>query len=160
MLMWPSLRVQGSVVALLLAANASAFELEGMAPGMQVTPEMVKGCALVKDLDTGMPLFRCESTLEGDPAELRLVVLDNKLIGIEYVVENARTERILEALTKRYGEPVKTHLNIEAHVWLNQEEVMGIGKFEYPHGYVLTLYNRRLLHEAQAAMKGRVKKGF
>jgi hypothetical protein len=137
---------------------ASAFEIKGYAPGMDIAAIDTSACRSDANVDSGVPGFRCDTTLAGDKAELRLAVFEAKVIAVIFRVENALMAPTLDALSQKYGRPAKSNQFIEDYHWSKGDVTMGIAERRVTSGYQVMIVDLALFHRASAAAAEKAKK--
>ena len=150
------------LVAILLglfAAAADAFEIKGYTPGMSLTSAIIKDCEAIPDADSGVPGYRCQTTLGGDQAVLRLVVFDEQLVAAIWTVENGNFRAMLDALSEKFGHPRQSNRYIEAYNWHEGRQSLTIKQNSVERKrYSVLLVDFNLYDRAKAPQKEKAKK--
>jgi hypothetical protein len=148
-------------VALGFSSTAAAFDVKGYAPGMDAANLDLTACEKVSNADSGVPGFRCDRTLGGDSAELRIGVFDDKVVLLTFIVRNGRMTATRDALIEKFGAPVQPNRYIETYQWSGGGQVMAIKENRQnrpDQGYTVLLYDRMLFDKAKAAAGSKAKK--
>jgi hypothetical protein len=147
-----------AIAAVGLAGPAAAFEVKGYTPGMEISKVDLAACEKIANADSGVPGFRCDTTLGGDKAELRLLVFEGTVVGMVFKVPDGRMTPTLDALSQKYGRPVQPNRNLEEYNWRKGELEMTIKDNRVTRSYQLLLVDFELFRKAQAANADKAKK--
>jgi hypothetical protein len=139
-------------------SSATAIEIKGMSPGMDMSALDLTACQTVADVDSGMPGYSCNSTLGGEPARMRIAVYKNKVVAVMFAVENGQMGPTKAALTEKYGEPSQPNQFMQKFQWVNGSTFLQIEGKLLGRGYSITLLDFALFKLAQADAKEKVKK--
>jgi hypothetical protein len=145
-------------MALFLTNTATAFELKGIASGANLDTVDLKACRAVPDADSGIPGYRCDSTFGGAPANMSLVVADEKIVGVKIIVEGELMLPILEALQEKYGSPRKANRFIEDYTWTAGEKFLSLKESRIGRGYTVLTADLALYRAVINKRKNSVKR--
>lgn len=132
---------------------AQAFEVKGVRPGMDMPRALNKQCEKRGDVDSGVPGYVCKTTLGGYPATLSYGVYEQRVAFVIFKVRRGQMLPVLDALSERYGKPVKDNPYIEEYDWSDAEEIMTIRQTIGGQGFSLAMMNRKLFQAARQASK-------
>lgn len=148
------------LVAALLAIFSSyvfSFEVKGYKLGMDASGLDVKDCSPVKDADSGVPGFRCQTTLGGENAELRLLVFDDRLVGFIFRLKNAHMQPVFDALTEKYGRPAQPNRYMQDYTWSTGGQLLSIKERRIDRGYSVLGLDQPLFENARKANAQKAK---
>jgi hypothetical protein len=135
-----------------------AFELKGYKPGMKLADIDLNGCQQLANADSGVPGYRCNTTLGGEEAVVRLAIFEEQLVAAIFTVEAGQFGAMLDALSEKYGRPSKRNRFIEDYDWHQGQEYLGIKQNTIKRGYRVLMLNFSLYDRAKAAQKEKAKK--
>jgi hypothetical protein len=103
--------------ALVCASYANAFEVQGYSPGMSIPPRIERECAKVRNVDSGIPGYRCSSILGGEAAILKIAVFEDKVVAVIFIVQNGHMSPMLKAFREKYGPPTQRYRHNKDYHW-------------------------------------------
>jgi hypothetical protein len=145
-----------AVLSTVTPSPATAFEVKGYTPGMEISKVDLTGCTKIDNADSGVPGFRCDTTLGGDKAQLRLTVFEGKVVGVIFIVREGRMTPTLDALSQKYGRPSKRNRYSEEYDWTSGDIWMTIS--EEGRGYSVLVVDHALSKRERAAAANKAKK--
>jgi hypothetical protein len=145
--------------SLVCGSHAGAFEVQGYSPGMPVPPHVERECVKVKNVDSGVPGYRCNSTLAGEPAVLKIAVFQDKVAGVIFILENGHIGPMLQILKQRYGSPEQPNRHNADYRWskgsmflfIKQLHIGGSRGGFRDWGYTVVLADSDLFNQASKA---------
>lgn len=104
-----------------------------------------------------MPGYACDTTVGGDPASVRVLVFEGKVVGVIFTTKNAHMKPILDALSEKYGRPTQSNRYIENYNWRNGRLTMSLKEKKLDRGYDILLIDFDLFAAAQKSAKDKAK---
>jgi hypothetical protein len=137
---------------------AQAFEVKGVRPGMGLPSAVSKQCEKSADVDSGVPGYVCKTTLGGYSATLSYGVHEQRVAFVIFKVRRGQMLPVLDALSERYGKPMKENPYIEEYDWSDAGEIMTMRQTIGGQGFSLAMMNRKLFQAARQASKAAASK--
>jgi hypothetical protein len=123
---------------------------------MPVPPHVERECVKMRNVDSGVPGYRCNSSLGGEPAVLKIAVFQEKVAGVIFILENGHIGPMLQSFKERYGSPKQPNRhNADYHwskgdMWLfiKQLHIGGRRGGYSDWGYTVVLVDSNLFNQA------------
>jgi hypothetical protein len=140
-----------------LGAHAAPYEIKGIAPGTDVSTVDLKACTAVKNADSGVPGYRCNTTYGGAPAVMTVVVANQKVIAVKVLVEGQVMTPVRDALQEKYGPARQPNRYIESYQWQSGPDYLEIEERRVGGGYSAISINFDLYHAVSDTQKSKAK---
>ena len=119
---------------LVCASYVSAFDVQGYSPGMPIPPQVERECIKVSNVDSGVPGYRCNSTLGGEPAVLKIAVFQGKVAGVIFILESQHMGSMLKMFREKYGSPTQPNPHNPDYHWSKGQMFLFIKQLHTPTG--------------------------
>lgn len=156
----PRTKAVAATVLLLVAAGVSAFDLKGVTPGDPASSVDLKDCRKTADADSGIPGYRCDTTLGGYPARLSIAVVDERVTGLIYRVDEGSMTPLREAFEEKFGRARKPNRYIERYIWGKGELSMTMEETRGGRGFFVLSMHNGLAKVHSDREKAKAKKDF
>jgi hypothetical protein len=140
-----------------LSAHAGAYEIKGIAPGADVSTLDLRACSAVKNADSGIPGYRCNTTYGGAPAVMTVVAANKKVIAVKVLVEGQVMAPVRDALQDKYGPARQPNEYIQSYQWQSGPDYLQIEERSVGGGYSVISLNFDLFHAVSDAQKSKAK---